>query len=240
MLALIGAGRKTWVHRGRGCSPLFINAVLKRTHYDNNSDKRLSIISLSSIEMRIHLMWYHKDVNKSQFVVKKMKKLITPFGEIKILIDGQEVAYSGQEGRKLEGLCPNVLGRYQIAVPFIPDGKEHTIACIFEPNGPYERTPESGERLECQSFYNGCGFKMSIGLECEAGYIGGTRASDEYDYDADYLESGMSFLLDANTRTKNYVFGIAWIDNVRWDESIDDNDNRDVETWFGADPTLAL
>ena len=36
-------------------------------HYDNNSDKRLSIISLSSIEMCIHLMWYYKDVNKSQF-----------------------------------------------------------------------------------------------------------------------------------------------------------------------------
>ena len=34
-------------------------------HYDNNYDKRLSIISLSSIDMCIHLMWYHKDVNKS-------------------------------------------------------------------------------------------------------------------------------------------------------------------------------
>ena len=37
-------------------------------HYDNNSDKRLSIISLSSIEMCIHLIWYYKDVNKSGFV----------------------------------------------------------------------------------------------------------------------------------------------------------------------------
>jgi len=79
---------------------------------------------------------------------------------------------------------------------------------------------------------------MSIGLECEAGYIGGIRASDEYDYDADYLGNGMTFLIDANTKTERYTFGIAWIDNVGWDEPIDDN--RDVETWFGADPTLAL
>ena len=80
---------------------------------------------------------------------------------------------------------------------------------------------------------------MSIGLECEMGYIDGVRISDEYDYDADYLENGMSFLIDANTKTEHYTFGIAWIDNVGWDDPIDDN-SRDVETWYGADPTLAL
>ena len=80
---------------------------------------------------------------------------------------------------------------------------------------------------------------MSIGLECEARYIDGVRASDEYDYDADYLENGMSFLIDVNTKTEHYTFGIAWIDNVGWDDPIDDN-SRDVETWYGADPTLTL
>ena len=168
-----------------------------------------------------------------------MKKLRTPFGEIKILIDGKATSYTAEEGRKLDVLCPHVLGRYQITVPFIPDGKEHTIACVFEPVCLYEKTPESGERLECQSFYNDSRFKMSIGLECESRYIDGVRASDEYDYDADYLENGMSFLIDANTKTEQYTFGIAWIDNVGWDDPIDDN-GRDVETWFGADPTLAL
>ena len=169
-----------------------------------------------------------------------MKKLITPFGEIKILIDGQEVAYSAQEGRKLEVLCPHVLGRYQITVRFIPDGEEHAIACVFEPECSYKRTPESDERLECQSFYNDSRFKLSIGLECEAGSIGGIRVCDEYDYDADYLENGMSFLIDENTKTEYYIFGIAWIDNVGWDDSIDDNNDRDIETWYGADPTLVL
>ena len=168
-----------------------------------------------------------------------MEKILTPFGEIKILIDGQPVPYFAQEGRKQDILCPHILGRYQITVTFIPDGEEHIIACVFESNCSYERTPESGERLECQSFYNDLRFKMSIGLECEAGDIGGIRASDEYDYDADYLENGMSYMIEANTKTERYVFGIAWIDNVGWDDPIDENE-RDIETWYGADPSLAL
>jgi len=81
---------------------------------------------------------------------------------------------------------------------------------------------------------------MSIGLECEVGYINGARATNEYDYDADYLEIGMSFLIDANTRTEHYTFGIAWIDNVGWDDPTGESSDRDVETWYGADPALAL
>ena len=169
-----------------------------------------------------------------------MEKLKTPFGEIEILIDGKATSYTAEEGRKLDVLCPHVLGRYQITVQFIPDGKDHTIACVFESDCINQRTPESGERLECQSFYNDSGFKMSIGLECEAGYIDGVHATNGYDYDADYLENGMSFLIDANTRTEHYTFGIAWIDNVKWDDPTGESSDRDVETWYGADPTLAL
>lgn len=153
-----------------------------------------------------------------------MDKLITPFGEIQILIDGETVPYSAQEGIKIDGICPHVSGRYQIAVPFIPDGKGHCIACIFEPVCSFERTPESGEHLECQSFYNESRFKMSIGIECE---------------EADYLENGIAFQTLPNTQKGECVFGIAWIDNVGW------NDpgfmrSRDVETWYAADPYLSL
>lgn len=169
-----------------------------------------------------------------------MEKLITPFGEIKILIDGKSTSYTAEEGRKLDALCPHILGRYQIMVQFIPDGKKHTIACVFQPSCLYEKTPESREQFECQSFYNNKRFKLSIGLECEAGYIDGIRASDKYDYDADYLENGMSFLIETNTKTGRYVFGIAWIDNVGWEEISDENLARDVETWYGANPVLAL
>ena len=169
-----------------------------------------------------------------------MESLITPFGEIKILLDGKQIPYSVQKGKNIESLCPHLLGRYQITVNFVPDGKEHIIACVFESDCSYERTPEGGERLECQSFYNDRRFKMSIGLECEAGYIGGVRASDEYDYDADYLENGMSYIIETYTKTVRYVFGIAWIDDVGWDDPIDYENDRGVETHFGADPTLSL
>ena len=151
----------------------------------------------------------------------------------KILIDSRPVPYDAQEGRNLENGCPHVLGRYQIKVHFIPDGKAHTIACVFEPDFPYERSPESGERLECQGFYNAHRYKMSIGIECD-------NVTDEYDYDAQYLENGMSFVIGPNTKTEHYTFGIAWIDNVAWDDSTDEDNGRDIETWFGADPTLAL
>ena len=169
-----------------------------------------------------------------------MDTLLTPFGEIEIMVDGKTVPYSTREGRKLEGLCPHVLGRYQIEVRFIPDGKAHTIACVLGPDCAYGKTPESGERLECQSFYNDRRFKLSIGIECETGYVGEVRATDKYDYDADYLENGMSFLIDQNTKTEQYTFGIAWIDNVGWKDSANEDIGRDIETWYGADPTLAL
>ena len=102
------------------------------------------------------------------------------------------------------------------------------------------REPEPGERLECQSFYNSRGMKLSIGLECESGFVDGVRISDEYDYDADYLENGMAFLIGADTKTERYVFGIAWIDDVGWDDPANHNNNWDSETWYGADPTIAL
>ena len=167
-----------------------------------------------------------------------MEKIITPFGEIKILIDGVSVSYVAQEGRKLD-VCPHLLGRYQITVAFVPDGMEHDIACIFEPVCTYKTVGESGERLECQSFYNDSRFKLSIGLECETGSVGGVRWSDRYDYDAHYLSNGMSYHIEKTTKTRQYVFGIAWIDDIGRDDPADGN-SRDVETWYGADPLISL
>ena len=137
---------------------------------------------------------------------KKVEKLLTPFCEIQILIDGEPVPYFPQERRKLDNLCPHVLRRYQISV---------------------------------QSRGLGDVYKRQ-GLECEAGYINGARVSDEYDYDAGCLENGVAFLIDRNTRTERYVFGISWIDHVSWGNQTDDTIKRDVETWYGADPTLGL
>ena len=60
---------------------------------------------------------------------KKNETLLTPFGEIKILIDGKPIPYVAQRGKKLEGMCLHVLRRYQIAVQFTPDG-EKSYDCV--------------------------------------------------------------------------------------------------------------
>ena len=146
-----------------------------------------------------------------------MKRLITPFGEIDIQIDGKSVPYTAVKGELIEKVCPDLLGRYQISVRFRPDGKEHEISCTFHTQEPYHKTGESGERLECQSFYNDRRYKMSIGLEGDTSYFPDGTRSSEYDYDADYLDNGMSYLILPETKTELYVFGIAWIDDAGWE-----------------------
>ena len=49
----------------------------------------------------------------------------------------------------------------------------------------------------------------------------------------------MSYIIYPETKTSSYIFSISWIDDVAWKEMSPDN-KRDVQTWFGADPTLAL
>ena len=170
-----------------------------------------------------------------------MAILDTPFGNIEIRIDGQSVHYIAKEMTALQDLCPNVLGRYRIDVALVPDGKRHKISCTFPAGCPYNRSSESGENLECQSFYNSHGYKMSVGVEGESGHMpDGSRISNQYDYDVDYLENGMAYLVLESTKTEHYVFGIAWIDHVSWVNASETDSLRDTETWFGADPTLIL
>ena len=88
---------------------------------------------------------------------------------------------------------------------------------------------EPGENLELKSFYNG-DIKLSIGMEGESGYIDGKRIDTSYDYDNEYMDDGVEYVILNSTKTSNYLFGIAWIINY--------NENNEVQTWFGADPTL--
>ena len=117
-----------------------------------------------------------------------MNRVQTPFGEIKVMIDGIEYPYSVKEVKPNEKYCPNVIGRYHIVVDYDVDGDEHIISCSI-PNMKYiDRGPESGEMLECQAFYDANGMKLSLGVECESGVLpDGQRWSDRYDYDAIYL-----------------------------------------------------
>lgn len=162
-----------------------------------------------------------------------MKYLETPFGKVKILIDDKEVLYNAVKKQANERVCPDIIGRYHIGVDFVPDGCIHEIKCIIEGITYSDRGPESGEMLECQSFYNADNWKLSIGVECETGFLpDGGRWSKRYDYDADYLDNGMSYIILEETKEEHFVFGIAWIDNV------EDNHARDIQTWFAADVTI--
>lgn len=156
--------------------------------------------------------------------------LKTPLGEIIIQIDDQIISYNTIK-LPLDHTCQNLDGRYCIRIPFIPNGKNHEICCYIKDYIPHDDDGlETGERLELKSFYaNKC--KLSIGAEGDAGYIDGVRYSDfNYDYDNVYTDNGVKYIIFPNTITNEYVFGIAWINNV--------NDENDFQTWFGADPTL--
>lgn len=162
-----------------------------------------------------------------------MDYLDTPFGRVKVFVDDIEHPYRIVRKEANEILCPDIVGRYHIFVDFIPDGKEHEIKCIIEGMSYTDRGPESGEMLECQAFYNEDNWKLSIGLECETGFLpDGRKWSDRYDYDARYLETGMSYVILKETKEEQFKFGIAWIDNV------EDNHERDVQTWLAADATI--
>ena len=116
-------------------------------------------------------------------------------------------------------------------IDFIPDGKIHTISCKIKGHVSSEKDGiELGERLELKSFYKD-NTKLSIGMEGESGYYAdGMCISDIYDYDNEYMEDGVLYMVMKETKTTKYVFGIAWIENVTTE--------NDVQTWYGADPTL--
>ena len=157
-----------------------------------------------------------------------MEKLTTPFGTIDILVDGEPVSYEARRGPANKTVWPDVRDIYRIGIDFFPDGKAHVLSCVFSPVCRYEQGEESGQDLECQAFYGAGGTKMSIGLEGDSTIMNG------YDYDVAYLENGMSYLILPHTKTERYVFGIAWAD-VRPGK---DGRDRDVQTWFAADPTF--
>lgn len=167
-------------------------------------------------------------------IIKKiggLNMLTTPLGDVEIYIDDKKIEYVERNIRKPDKLCPAVDGRYSIEVNFLPDGKFHDISCkIKDYISSKEDGIESGERLELKSFYR-YNTKLSIGMEGDAGYYpDGTRSSDMYDYDNDYMEDGVSYLILEETKTTKYVFGVAWIEKVTTE--------NDVQTWFGADLTL--
>ena len=147
--------------------------------------------------------------------------LKTPLGEIIVSIDDTETEYTAVTAA-LDHRCDKLNGRYYICMELENDGKPHTITCSISGYTPTEKDgAEDGEDLLLMSFYNG-NTKLSIGVEFD--YCG------KFDYEAIHLQDGMQFRVLPQTKTKYYVFGIAWVNNC--------NDKNEIQTWLGADPTL--
>jgi hypothetical protein len=160
-----------------------------------------------------------------------MNKLKTPLGSIKIYNDDTEIEYNAVKLDNDPAIFPNVDGRYRIAVEYESDNLTHLICCVID-NMDCSKVkchPETGERLECQAFYQGR-VKLSIGIECDTGYFNTGERISNYDYDSRYLENGIGYSILPITETNELVFGIAWINEC--------TDENDVQTWYGADPTL--
>lgn len=155
--------------------------------------------------------------------------LTTPLGKIIIFYDDEEIEYTAIPIEN-DSNCIDLDGRYLIKLHFEPDGKKHTISCRIKEYVPSsEDYIETGENLELKSFCKDK-IKLSIGMEGDSGYFpDGTRCSD-YDYDNEYLDDGVTYELLEITQTHEYKFAIAWLNNC--------TDENDVQTWFGADPTL--
>ncbi len=152
----------------------------------------------------------------------------TPLGYLEIKIDDDTIEYKYLT-ISTDRVCPDLNGRYAIVIPFQPDKATHTISCRLKNyTASIKDGPESGENLELYSFYRDC-VKLSIGMEGDTDYINGERISN-YDYDTEYLSDGVQYCILPMTKTEKYVFGIAWLNNV--------TENTDIQTWFGADPTL--
>ncbi|MPN29667.1 hypothetical protein SDC9_177120 [bioreactor metagenome] len=160
-----------------------------------------------------------------------MEKLVTPLGVIRIYNDGIELEYNAIKLCNDSILFPDIDSRYKIEVEYKADNSSHLISCIIDKidSKKTEVYSESGERLECQAFYQE-NIKLSIGIECDTGYFDTGERIGNYDYDSSYLNNGIGYSILPNTKSHTFLFGIAWINEC--------NDENDLQTWFGADPTI--
>ena len=162
-----------------------------------------------------------KRMHRNYFESGYGSKLSTPFGDIKLTLDGQEQSFKYAAIKPNQRLYPDLDGLYRLYYCFEPDGGSHELKLALT-GCDEDGDIESGERLEAISFYSKGG-KLTIGCEAEFGW-------DKYDFDGTYDEDGVVLFFRKTTRQQTLCFGIAWLNTC--------TDKNDVQTWFGADPTI--
>lgn len=170
----------------------------------------------------------------------KAMELLTPLGTVRVEADGTPIPFMLTQLGPLEYIGPDIAGRYRIDVDYVPDEQEHYLSCVLYPNQSITGGSESGENLECGGYYSvDERIKVSIGLHADGRYYwhnGKQCRNESFDYDAEITERGNAFQNEyitlPITKTTHYVFGVCWI--------LDCNSEREVQTWYGADPWIMM
>lgn len=148
--------------------------------------------------------------------------LLTPLGAIKLFVNDEEVEFTAIK-LDVELHCLDVIGRYLIQYEYNSEIKNQEIKCCI-PSMDVRGYIESGERLEAISFYKN-DIKLTIGVEGEF-----TDFPKYIDYSGGYLSNGIKYVTNHSTADRNFSFGICWIQPL--------TEENDIQTWFGADPSL--
>lgn len=148
--------------------------------------------------------------------------LLTPLGAIKLFVNEEEMGFTAKK-LNLDRRCPDVNGRYLIQYDYKSEIKNQVIKCCI-PSIDVKGDIESGEKLEAISFYQN-DIKLTIGVEGEF-----TEFPRDIDYSGDYLSNGIQYETYYTTANRKFYFGVCWIHPL--------TEENDVQTWFGADPTL--
>jgi len=148
--------------------------------------------------------------------------LLTPLGAIKLFVNDEEVEFTAIK-LDLELRCRDVNGRYLIQYEYKSEMKNQEIKCYI-PSIDVKGDVESGESLEALSFYRN-DIKLTIGAVGEF-----TNDTKNIDYGGDYLNNGIKYVTNHTTADRLFYFGVCWIQPM--------TEENDIQTWFGADPTL--
>jgi hypothetical protein len=153
--------------------------------------------------------------------------LETPFGKIVVTSNGEPIEY---ETVMLNNIVIGhhnlpvfkVEGRYSIVVDLPRTMNPLSVECQIAFNKPCLKYGiNTGERLALKTWEHN-ELMLSIGTEDEIAGL-----------DVEYLDCGISVLIEKASTVKKVVFSIAWL-------HISDNETECNYTWFAADPAYAM
>lgn len=155
--------------------------------------------------------------------LSKRMTLLTSIGPVKLFVNSKEVAFTAIKFERDRKRFPHINGRYLIAYDYINDGHKQEIMCCL-PSLSVAGYVESGERLEALSFYQD-NIKLTIAVVDEF-----TDDSEVSSARGQYIKNGIKYDIDENAASRKLLFGICWVQPV--------TEENDIQTWFGADPSL--